>query len=284
MYRMVKCPRLLTGLFVSSGIGYLAYKKRTLSRSGVAGAIATGTATFGFGGMPWAMTLVFFFISSSFLSHFRAHDKAQLADDKFSKGSQRDLGQVFANGGVATIFSVCHGLARTPHLRAMLETGFIGALATANADTWATETGTLSTQTPHLITTGKRVEPGVSGGITLLGTTASAIGALTTGVVFQLLRRSTTPLMPLIACFGGLMGSLCDSLLGATLQAMYYCPTCQKETERHTHSCGTTTQPLRGWHWMDNDVVNALATLCGSAISMLLYVLLVPKEKKQDVQ
>lgn len=276
--------RLLTGLCLSSGISYLAYKKRSLSRSGVAGAIPTGTATVGFGGLPWALTLVFFFISSSFLSHFRTHDKARLAADKFSKGSQRDLGQVFANGGVATLLSISYGLARTPQRRALLEAGYVGALATANADTWATETGVLSTQTPYLITTGKRVEPGISGGITLLGTLASAMGALSTGMVFKLLRRSATPLMPLLAVCGGLLGSLCDSLLGATLQAMYYCPTCQKETERHIHSCGTTTQPLRGWRWMDNDVVNTLATLCGSVISMLLYALFVPKEKKQDVQ
>lgn len=273
--------RLLTGLLISSGIGVLAYKKHSLSRSGVVGAIPTGTATYGFGGMPWAFTLIYFFVSSSFLSHFRSHDKTRAAADKFSKGSQRDLGQVVANGGIATAMAVGYGLLQTPAMRTALEAGYVGALATANADTWATETGVLSTQAPRLITNGQPVEPGTSGGITLLGTIASAGGALTTGIVFKLLKRSASPLMPLIALTAGLAGSLCDSLFGATIQAMYYCPTCYKETERHIHNCGTPTQPLRGWSWMDNDVVNTLATLSGSLVAILLHIL---TAKNTDIQ
>src|SRR5436305_15114472 len=68
--------RLLPGLLFSTGIGLLAYRRRSLSRSGVAGAIITGTTTFGMGGWSWGLTLIFFFVSSSIFSHFRARDKA----------------------------------------------------------------------------------------------------------------------------------------------------------------------------------------------------------------
>jgi len=264
--------RLLLGLLFSSSIGGLAYSRRSLSRSGVAGAIPTGTATFGFGGTSWGLSLIFFFVSSSFLSHFRANDKARTAFDKFSKGSQRDLGQVIANGGVATALACGYGLARSPLLRTTLTAGYVGALATATADTWATETGTLSPTPPRLITSGRRVEAGTSGGITLLGTSSSAAGALTLGGFFKLLQRGASPWLPLIALLSGLAGSLFDSLLGATIQAMYYCPTCQKETERSIHSCGTPTQHLRGLRWLDNDVVNTLATVMGSVVAMLLHL------------
>ena len=38
--------------------------------------------------------------------------------------------------------------------------------------------------------------------------------------------------------WAGLLGALFDSLLGATVQAIYYCPACEKETERHLiHLC-----------------------------------------------
>lgn len=269
----LRWQRLLLGFFLSSGISGLAYRRRSLGRSGAAAAIPVGTATLGFGGTSWALTLIFFFASSSFLSHFRSREKAHTALDKFSKGSQRDLGQVMANGGSATALAIAYGIAPTPELRETLMHGYVGALATANADTWATETGTLSTRPPHLITNGKVVEPGTSGGITWLGTTASALGATAIGAIFQSLQlqRRISPALPLIALCSGLTGSLFDSLLGATVQAMYYCPTCQKETERHLHSCGTPTRHLRGLPWLDNDAVNALATVCGSIVAMLLH-------------
>src|SRR5205085_9892042 len=102
------------------------------------------------------------------------------------------------------------------------QAGYVGALATATADTWATELGVLSPQQPRLITTGKHVAPGTSGGITLLGTTAAALGAFALGLVFWLLQRCQRSLiaLPLTALVSGLAGSIVDSLLGATVQAM----------------------------------------------------------------
>ncbi len=265
--------RLFSGLVLSSMIAALAYRRRSLSRSGIAGAIATGTTTFGLGGLAWGLSLIFFFASSSFLSHFRARDKEQTATDKFSKGSQRDIGQVAANGGVASALAIGYGLSTSTALRASFQAGYVGALATANADTWATELGILSTQPPRLVTTWQTTPPGTSGGITALGTAAAAGGALSLGLVFRLLKRGTSWMLPPIALLSGMAGSLFDSLLGATVQAIYYCPTCNQETERRIHSCGTPTKVLRGLPWMNNDVVNFLATLYGAFVAMVLHTL-----------
>lgn len=272
--RVLPVRRILLGLLFSTGIGLIAYRRRSLSRSGIGGAIATGTATFGLGGWSWGLSLIFFFVSSSLLSHFREGEKAQTAADKFSKGSQRDITQVAANGGLATLLALAYGLLRPQWLRRLLLAGYTGVMATATADTWATELGVLSTQTPRLITTGKPTSPGTSGGITVLGTGAAALGALASGLVFWLLQRcqKTLALLPLMGLVSGLAGSLADSFLGATVQAMYYCPTCQKETERHIHNCGTKTIPLRGIPWFNNDVVNFLATLVGGLVAMGLHV------------
>jgi len=262
--------RLLLGLCFSSGVAILAYRRRSLDKSGVVGAITSGTAIFGMGGWSWGLSLIYFFVSSSLLSHFHERDKARVAADKFSKGSQRDIAQAAANGGLATLFALVYGLARSPRLRRLARAGFTGALATATADTWATELGVLSTAPPRLITTGKPVAPGTSGGITLLGSAASSLGALTLGLFFWLTqggRRSPSSLPP-VALFSGMAGSLFDSLLGATVQAMYYCPTCQVETERRVHRCGTQTTLLRGIPWLNNDMVNFLATACGGVVAM----------------
>jgi uncharacterized protein (TIGR00297 family) len=268
---MMKKPvRTMLGLLLSSIIALVAYRRRSLNRSGVVGAIITGTTTSGIGGWSWGLTLIFFFASSSLLSHFREQDKEQTAADKFSKGSRRDIGQVAANGGVATLLALGYGLASSPELCQLLQAGYTGSLAAANADTWATELGVLSPQAPRLITTGKRVAPGTSGGITLLGTGASALGAFALGLVSWLLQRDRKRniSLPLLALVSGLAGSLFDSLLGATVQAIYSCPTCGKETERRVHSCGTPTKFVRGLPWLNNDGVNFLATLSGALIAM----------------
>jgi uncharacterized protein (TIGR00297 family) len=251
-------------------IALVAYRRRSLDVSGAMGAIASGTSIAAMGGWSWGMTLVYFFVSSSLLSHYRQRDKARAAADKFSKGSRRDMGQVAANGGLATVFAIIYGLARSPRARRLAQAGFMGALATANADTWATELGVLSASKPRLITSGKTVAPGTSGGITALGMAASSLGAYSLGMFFRLWQglRASSGGTPLVALISGLAGSLCDSVLGATVQAMYYCPACQAETERRVHRCGTPTRPLRGMAWMNNDVVNFWATACGSLVAM----------------
>ena len=69
----------------------------------------------------------------------------------------------------------------------------------------------------------------------------------------------------------GLAGSLVDSFLGATLQAIYYCPACQKETERHPlHSCSTPTSQVRGLRWLNNDWVNTICAASGAILALVI--------------
>ncbi len=276
--------RLLLGLALSSGIGLLAYSRRSLTKGGAAGAVVTGTTISGLGGWSWGLSLIYFFVSSTLLSHLREKEKAQTAADKFSKGSRRDLAQVAANGGVASLCAALNGTVRSKTAQDALCAAFTGALATATADTWATELGVLGSRRPRLITSGRPVAPGTSGGITPLGSAASALGALSLGLIFWATRGSRGSLarLPLISLLSGLAGSVCDSLLGATVQAMYVCPLCQRETERTVHSCGTRTRYLRGISWCNNDVVNLFATCAGSLTALVLhmYARFLPHRKK----
>ena len=77
------------------------------------------------------------------------------------------------------------------------------------------------------------------------------------------------------AAVSGLAGSLFDSLLGATVQAIYRCPACGVETERTVHRCGNATRHVRGWAWLDNDWVNFFCSLagaaCGAACAIILF-------------
>ena len=97
------------GFAFSIAIGGLAYRRRSLSGSGVSGAVLVGTAIFGFGGWVRGLLLIAFFMSSSLLSHYHDRRKAALAE-KFAKGNRRDLGQTLANGGMAALLALAIGL------------------------------------------------------------------------------------------------------------------------------------------------------------------------------
>jgi uncharacterized protein (TIGR00297 family) len=274
---------LLLGLAISSLIGYVAYQRKSLSFSGVLGAIITGTTIFGFGGWIPGLTLIAFFIYGTVLSKYKERVKLEKAGDKFDKGSRRDIGQALANGGLGAILIVLYFLYPD---QIWLFAAFVGAMATVNADTWATEIGVLSSSTPRLIINGKKVTPGTSGGITLLGTLATALGGLVIGLtvwglfgVWAIFERgiswlSLWWLLP-IGLVGGLAGSLFDSFLGATVQAMYLNPETGKETEKKVAKNGVKNRFLRGWQFMNNDLVNFLSSIFGAAIAALLALPLI---------
>jgi uncharacterized protein (TIGR00297 family) len=256
--------QILAGLGLAVVVAALSYRVKALSGSGALAATVVGGATFGLGGWPAAMLLLGFFISSSALSGVGREPKRALSE-KFSKDSRRDAGQVLANGGLASVLAAAYGISGAP----LWLLGMAGALATANADTWSTELGVLSSRRPRRIVGGQPVEPGTSGAVSSLGVMASLAGAGLIGVLAW--AGSGDPRWILWGMLAGLAGSLFDSFLGATAQAIYWCPSCEKETERHpVHVCGKETQWLRGWRWLDNDLVNALSVAVGAAVAIVL--------------
>jgi uncharacterized protein (TIGR00297 family) len=260
--------QLVLGAVCASIIAYGAYRARSLSKSGAWGALLEGTVIFGMGGWRWAVLLLTFFISSSALTRLFARRKASL-NEKFDKGGQRDIGQVLANGGIASIFAGLHFFFPQASWTWM---AFAASLAAVNADTWATELGVLNPSLPRLITSWKPVERGTSGGISVYGTLAAAGGAVLVAVIAGLVRTTGNFwTVAGIASLGGLTGALFDSLLGATVQAIYRCPHCDKETEKHPlHTCGTQTVQVRGWRWLNNDMVNVGCALVGGIVGIVL--------------
>ncbi|HSL31410.1 MAG TPA: DUF92 domain-containing protein [Anaerolineales bacterium] len=266
--------QILYGFILAAIVAILAYRLRSLNKSGATAATLVGTVIFGIGGIEWAILLLTFFFTSSGLSRLFKKRKQGL-DEKFSKGHERDAGQVLGNGGLATLFATLHAFFPDSIFPWI---GFAASLAAVNADTWATELGVLNPSPPRMITNlTRRVEKGTSGGISLLGTLASLLGAAVIALPAVLLSpvgALTTDHLLLITA-AGLAGSLFDSLLGATVQAMYYCPTDKRETEKHPlHTCGTETVHLRGWKWLDNDWVNFACGTLGSLVAFTGIILL----------
>jgi uncharacterized protein (TIGR00297 family) len=261
--------QIILGFLLAAAIALAAYRARSLSRSGAAAATLLGGVIFGLGGLAWAAVLLTFFLSSSALSRLARRYKTRL-DEKFAKGSQRDWAQVLANGGLGmALVTLQFFFPDNP----LIWYAYVGAMAAVNADTWATELGVLSTRRPRLITTGLPVERGTSGAITRLGLMASLAGAGLVGLVGGLVRLPVGPeslaLAVGSALLGGMAGSLADSWLGATYQAIYYCPQCEKGTERHPlHACGTPTHQVQGLRWLNNDLVNVACSLAGAVAAV----------------
>ena len=253
-------------------ISFLAYRRHSLTASGALSAALLGTIVVVAGGWWWGALLVTFFVTSSALSKTRRSRPDPIA----ARGQRRDAIQVLANGGVA---GFCALLAAIGH-RDLFFAAFAGVIAAATADTWATELGRFSRRPPRLLTTGRVVNAGTSGAVSLLGSLASllgalSIGALATGIVaLGLTDYSPRPLaLGFAVSAAGMAGSLTDSLLGATLQAAYTCPACGLTIEARHHCQTTPTLLTRGQHWFTNDVVNGFATLTGALLAASVVVI-----------
>ncbi|MDO3408975.1 DUF92 domain-containing protein [Saccharibacillus sp. CPCC 101409] len=251
-----------------------AYAKRSLSGSGAIAAIVMGTIYYGAGDLFWFGLLLLFFVTSSVLSRVKQAEKRQ-AEQMYEKSGRRDAMQVFANGGIGMALCLCNYWLPSPVWFGL----FVGVMATVTADTWATEWGSLSRKPPRSVVTWKPLPAGTSGGVSLRGTAASAVGAGMIGAAAAVLLgwTGTGPDIPLwqwipAGLVGGTLGALTDSYLGATVQVMYRCPSCGKLVETRQH-CGTPTVRERGLSVMNNDAVNLMSSVCGGALALGMLTL-----------
>src|SRR4051812_43705319 len=163
-------------------------------------------------GWSWGALLLSLFVSASVLSKVGESKKAARVDSVVEKGGERDAGQVLANGGVFAV--AAFGQLATPS-PLWLALG-AGAIAASTADTWATEVGTLVARDPVSILSGKRVPPGTSGGLTVVGSLAAVGGAMFIAAEATL---ANWPVAFAAVAVGGMAGALTEFLLGGAVQA-----------------------------------------------------------------
>ena len=215
-----------------------------LTRGGLGAALVVGGAV-GWGlGWRGLLLLLAFFVSGSLLTQLSG-----------GGGAQRTARQVLANGGVAAAAALFGAWPVAA-----------GALAAATADTWATEIGSFSPWPPRLLTTGARVPAGTSGGMTVMGTVGGLVGAAGISWCAYLLHpRGGSAAIIAVA---GAAGMVVDSLLGATIQGVFECPSCAARTERGDTICHGPVALIHGLPWLNNDGVNLAATLAGAGVAL----------------
>jgi uncharacterized protein (TIGR00297 family) len=173
---------ILLGFILSFALALAAYIKKSLSISGFIGAILLGVSLYYFGGFYFWILMISFSVSSSFFTKFGESAKKVL-DDINEKGGQRDYIQVIANGLLGFIFGFLYFVTHKEMFIIALATSF----AASNADTWASELGVLSKMEPVSIINFKKIQKGVSGGVSVFGTISSLTGSLFIALIFGIL-------------------------------------------------------------------------------------------------
>lgn len=240
---------IIIGIIFSLLFCSLAFILGWLTLDGAAAAMVVGTIAFGFGGWPTVIVILCFFVSSTFLS-IKEPDA-----EIFSKNGRRRNGmQVWANGfwlviwllaGIITNLFVCWMAA-------------MAVLATATADTWATELGSRrfkNTQT-YLITTFGSVSPGTDGGVSWPGIVAGLLGSFFIAMV-SAFGFSLSAGWFLSIVTAGFLGSVLDSYIGAKFQG----------TSHILSFPGSSSQKKV---CIDNNMVNWMATGLGSILLLIL--------------
>ena len=265
---------LVVGFAINGAAALLSLWQGAVDPGGAATGTAIGTAIFAAGGPLFWLILMVFFVSSSGFSRLGRRRKAALGT-VVEKGDRRDFAQVLANGGIGALSVCLYRITGNP----AWAVGFAVSFAASNADTWASEIGVLSRREPRHLLTLRRVSRGISGGVSALGFTAALGGAAVVAVVFALVSLgrplshsshglgATAGLVGMVTGFG-FLGSLVDSLLGATIQAQYRHQ--GRLTERPSTE-GMPNQLVRGLRFVTNDVVNLASCVVATAAAVTLW-------------
>jgi len=251
-------------------LSYLAFRLKALNLSGAIASAAIGMIIFvGSGCWGWLLIMIIFFVTASFFTRYKYAYKRSLGAAE-SRGGARSWINAVSNGGAAAFFAAAEYLFGGDIFAA----AFLGVVATAAADTLATEVGLLSKTKPRLIIDLRRqVEPGTSGGVTPLGTCMAVVGALLIGLSAYLFGFFNGSLFKVfsVAAVSGTLGSLSDSLLGAVLQEKYRCAVCGKFVEQPVHH-GVAGYFASGIRRFDNNLVNLTSTFVGAFTAMVVFL------------
>jgi len=253
------------------------HKRKSLSTSGALLALVVGFCLT-LANLSFFLCLLAFFISSSKATQYKQEVKAKVEDD-FKEGGQRNWLQVLCNGGMAFELSLLYlldvGSADLPvdfrhHYRASwLGVAVLGAISCCNGDTWASEIGTvLARGDPVLITSFQKVPRGTNGGVTPVGLLSSLLGGLVIGLAYYLgVMLSATSMdieaapnqlkIVLVGGLGGLLGSVLDSLLGASLQFSGK----DAKTGKIVEVAREGVIPISGRMVLDNHSVNLVSSI-----------------------
>ena len=242
---------------LSLSLSAFAYWKKALTPGGIVLACLLCILITSVGGIP-AFTVLVLTLVGTVAADKAAGVRADPAGVRRKSGS-RDARRVFCNVGTG---SASIALYLVTGMEGFL-LAYYAVMAESLADSLASKIGPLSKEEPHDIWTGERIQAGLSGGVTRLGTFSELCGAVVIAVTVFAFSGDWKKAAIVLLC--GFTGAVSDSVLGSRVQVKYICCRCGCITEREVH-CGEKTIRHSGLPFMSNDAVN----LTSNGIALLL--------------
>lgn len=262
-------------------------RKQSLTPSGAVAGFATGFLMVCTG---WrGLVLFYFYQLGSWATKYKVAIKSK-KDATLASHANRGAVQVLCVSLLACALSLWHALsqgaekpidfAQYPQA-SRIALAITAHHATGLADTLASELGILTTpflqklqRGPVLVTQPwKSVPPGTNGGVTIAGCFWSLIGGAAIGVL-TLVMDAISGLHPasyavpflVYTSVSGLLGSLLDSIIGATCQATYYDPATHLVYHFSSPNRPETAHRITGANLLTNEQVNLVSTALAVAL------------------
>ncbi|WP_292461237.1 TIGR00297 family protein [Methanothermococcus sp.] len=229
--------KFISSLIIVLVLAYAIKKKGFLDNCGILCSSAMAFIILMGTNLNWLIIMVCFLVFGSLVSKVGYSKKNCMGMGE----CKRTIKNVLANGALAVLIVLLYIFGIIDYNIALF--GYIGSISAATSDTFSSELGVLSNETPRLITTLEKVEKGTDGGVSIYGTFAGIVGAFLIGLISSILFNNYNLIW--IGTISGIVGNLSDSLFGALLER-------------------------RGI--FNNEHVNFTCTLMGSLCAIMLYL------------
>jgi uncharacterized protein (TIGR00297 family) len=246
-------------LAASIAILAVAFRRGAITADGAVAALLTALTLYALGGVWVGVSLLAFFVLGSFASGLK-NSRKRAAEQLQADTGARNWKRVLANSLPASALVWVAYVGNEPRLILAAMTVF----AAAAADTFSSELGMLSTGRVFSVLTGRPIERGLSGGVSLAGLGAGLLGSV-------LLSLLALPMFGwqgfLFSAAMGFAGSILDSVLGASLQVKF--SGANGATQEMPAFAGAA--PTAGLSVITNSAVNLLSLSVIASLAAIAY-------------
>lgn len=215
-------------VILSAALSVEAYKLQCLTKGGAVASFLVGAFVGVFGSINAFFILTVFTIAG-FVATMRDISKKKAAGLQEGVSGERTWKNVLGVGLPPCLIVGINALGLLDQTQFAVM--FISTITVAGADTIASEIG-IRDKNVYMITSFEKVEPGINGGVSVLGTSVSTVASLFIAMLGWAVITEGLDLLFLIPFVAGVLGNLLDSVFGAVFEN-------KGHMSKYTNNCST---------------------------------------------